>query len=159
MDDNHAALTRLLDEAGIQRAIAWFADAATLADYDAFRRVWADDGEWTIGDPPRVSASGVEDIVATLRRLRMDKDFFVQFALPGVIAIAGHTSTARGFGHEAARGPGETYYRNHYMVLDSLRRGVGGEWVFASRAFKYIWLDTAPFSGDGFSIGGGGTST
>ena len=42
-------------------------------------------------------------------------------------------------------------YRNHYMVFDRLRRQ-GGDWVFTSRTFKYIWLDTGPFPGTGFSV-------
>lgn len=151
MIDHQPALARMLDEASIQRTIAHFADAATRADYDAFRAVWADDAQWTIGDPPRVYATGIDDIEATLKRLRAEKEFFVQFATRGVIAVDGDTATSRSVGHEAARGPGESFYRNHYMVHDRLVRA-GDCWIFTARTFHYIWLDTAPFGGLSFSV-------
>lgn len=151
MTDNQTALARMLDEASIQRAITHFADAATRDDDAAFRALWAEGAEWTIGDPPRVHATGVDDIVATLKRLRAGKEFFVQFACQGVIAIDGDTATSRSVGHEAARGPGDTYYRNHYMVYDRLVRA-GDRWLFTARTFRYIWLDTSPFGGQSFSV-------
>lgn len=150
MIDDQTALSRLLDEGAINRTIARFADAATLGDYDAFRVIWADDAEWTIGDPPGVHATGVDDIVANLRRLRADREFFIQLAVLSVIEIDGDVAPARCLGHEAARGPGETCYRNHYVVFDRLKRAPDG-WVFTSRAFQYLWLDTSPSGGDGFS--------
>jgi ketosteroid isomerase-like protein len=149
--NEEAAIKRMLDETAIQRTTAQFADAATLGDYDSFRATWADDAVWTIGDPPRVTAIGIEDIVAMLRKLREPKDFFVQFALPGIIEVKGDTATARGLGHEAARASGDVFYRNHYMVFDRLHR-VSDNWVFTSRTFKYIWLDTGPFGGQSFTV-------
>ena len=93
----------------------------------------------------------MDDIVAMLRRVRAGRDFFVQFALPGVIEINGDEATTRTFCHEAARGPGKTYYRNHCIAFDRLRRA-GDGWVFASRSFQYLWLDTSPFTGDAFPL-------
>ena len=151
MPDNQAALARLLDEASIRNATARFADAAMRGDYDAFRDVWADDAEWTIGKPAGVRAVGVDDIVATLRHLRAGKGFFVQFAAQGVIEIDGDDATARCICHEAARGPGATYYRNHCVAFDRLRRS-GNGWVFTARAFEYLWLDASPFPGEAFPL-------
>jgi SnoaL-like domain len=151
MLNDPTALSRLLDEAAIQRAIAHFADAATRADYDSFRALWSRDAKWTIGDPPRVHASGIDGIVAMLRKLRAGKEFFVQFAFPGVIEIDGDQATVRGVGHESARAPENVYYRNHYMVFDRLHRE-GDRWLFTSRTFTYIWLDTSPFEGQGFGL-------
>jgi len=48
---NQASLARLLDEESIRNATARFADAAIRAGYESFRSLWADDAEWTIGEP------------------------------------------------------------------------------------------------------------
>lgn len=53
--------------------------------------------------------------------------------------------------HEAARGPGETYYRNHCISTDRLRRD-GTRWLFTGRTFHYVWLDTTPPTGDGIAL-------
>ncbi len=147
-----ASLQRFLDEASIRNTVARFADSATRADYDSFRATWAEDGEFVIGAAPHGQrAAGVDEIVALLRRLRAGKTFFVQFALPGVIEVDGDTAATRTLCHEAARGPGETFYRNHCVAFDRLRRS-GDDWVFASRSFQYLWLDTSPYAGAGFPL-------
>lgn len=138
-------------EAATRNATARFADAAIRGDDDGFRAVWAEDGRWTIGDPPHVDAAGADEIVSTLRRLREGKEFFVQFAVQGPIVIDGDQATTSCVCHEAARGPGETYYRNHAIASDHLTRSQGG-WVFSHRAFHYLWLDTSPFVGDSFTL-------
>lgn len=140
-----SAITRLLDEAAIRDATARFADAATRGDVPGFRALWADDAVFDIGS--RVHAVGVNDIEATFRRLREGPEFFVQFAVQGSIAINGDEATTSCIIHEAARGPGETYYRNHCVVDDRLRRA-GSGWVFTHRSFQYLWLDTSAFSGN-----------
>lgn len=113
--------------------------------------VWADDAEWSIGDPPKAHAAGLDEIVLLLQGLRTGKEFFVQLALQGVIDIDGDEATTSCVCHEAARGPGETYYRDHCISSDRLRRSPNG-WVFTSRTFRYLWLDTSPFTGQSFSL-------
>ncbi|MEU3460490.1 nuclear transport factor 2 family protein [Streptomyces sp. NPDC006733] len=144
MTDDQSALNRLLDEAAIRDTIARFADAATRGDSERFRATWAFDAEWTIAES--VHAVGVADIVSTFRKLRDGKEFFVQFAVQGPIDISGDEATTSIICHEAARGPGETYYRNHSVTADRLRRS-GSGWVFTSRSFQYLWLDTSAFTG------------
>ena len=152
MPDQQTLLNQFMDEASIRNVVARFADGATRGDYDMFRAVWADEGEFIIGKAPHgQSAAGVDAAVAMLRRLRTGRDFFVQFALPGVIEITGDEATTRTFCHESARGPGEKYYRNHCVAFDRLRRSKEG-WVFTSRSFQYLWLDTSPFSGNSFPL-------
>ena len=85
MSNTEAALSRLIDEASIRDATARFADATTRGDYDSFRKLWSDAGEFTIGDPPRAHAAGVDDVVSMLRRLRDGRAFFVQLAVQGPI--------------------------------------------------------------------------
>lgn len=146
MSDNQNAIATMLDEAAIRRTTARFADAAIRGDYDAFGKVWADDSHWTIGDPPQVNVTGKNAIVDTLRKLRSGREFFVQFALQGPIEIDGDSAVATCVCHESAMGPGDNYYRNHCVAFDRFVRD-GEEWVFTSRAFRYLWLDTTPFSG------------
>ena len=154
MSENAALLTRLLDEAAIRDATARFADTCIHADYDGFRVLWADDAEWVIGgtegQPFERRAQGVDDIVAMLRNLREEREYFVQFAVQGSIEINGDEAATRCVCHEAARGPGESYYRNNGVWFDRLRRSNNG-WVFTSRTYQYLWLDLSPFPGDIFS--------
>jgi hypothetical protein len=93
----------------------------------------------------------VDDIVALFRTLRDEREYFVQFAIPGSIEINGDDATARCVCHEAARGPGESYYRNSGVWFDRLQRS-GNVWVFTSRAYQYLSLDLSPFPGDVFPV-------
>lgn len=148
-------LNRLLDEAAIRDTTARFADAAMNADYEGFRVLWADDAEWVIGgtegQPFERRAKGVDDIVSMYRKLREEREYFVQFAVQGPIEINGDEATARCVIYEAARGPAESYYRNTGAWSDRLRRSEDG-WVFTSRNSRYLWLDLSPFFGDIFPI-------
>lgn len=67
-------------------------------------------------------AEGIEQIAGTLAKLRAGKDFFVQFATCGPIDVDGDEASVRTYCQEAARGPGETYYRNQCVAFDRLRR-------------------------------------
>ena len=59
-----------------------------------FRSMWTDDARLTSGEAPHgQSATGADNIVDMLRRLRAGKDFFIQFAVLGVIEIAGDEAT------------------------------------------------------------------
>jgi len=149
--DPAAALTRLIDEAAIRDATARFADVTTNGDLDGFRALWADDADWVIGatkgQPFERRAHGVHDIVSMYHTLRGERDYFIQFAVQGSIEINGDDATARCFCHEAARGPGESYYRNNGIWSDRLRRS-GDGWVFTNRTYQYLWLDLSPFPGD-----------
>lgn len=150
-------LTRLLDEAAIRDAIARFADTVTRADYDGFRDLWADDASWAIGgtdgQPFERCAEGIDDIVALLRTLRDERDYFVQFSAPGAIEIDGDEAAVRCICHEAARGPEGSYYRNNGIWRDRLRRA-DNSWVFTNRTYQFLWLDLSPFTGDVFPLAG-----
>lgn len=151
MSDHDAAITRLIDEAAIRDMTGRFADIAIRGDVEAFRALWADDAEWVIGgtegQPFERRANGIDDIASMFRNLREERTYFVQFAVQGPIEIDGDEATALCVCHEAARGPGEAYYRNNGVWTDRLRRS-GNGWVFTSRRYEYLWLDFSPFSGD-----------
>ena len=145
------ALARLLDQQAVRDTIARFADAATHADFDAFASSWAADATWVIGgtegQPFERRAAGVEDITALFRSLREEREYFIQFVTPGVVEVDGDVATARSLCSEAARGPGERYYRTTGTWTDTFRRSESG-WVFTNRTYRYLWLDFSAFSGD-----------
>lgn len=152
MTDQATLLKQYMDEAAIRNAIARFADAATRADYDMFKSTWAENPEFIIGEGEKAhEARGVDAITALFGKARSEKEFFVQFAIPGVIEIEGDTAITRTMIHESASGAGGIYYRNHAVAFDRLKRS-GDDWKFTSRSFQYLWLDTTPFSGNGFPL-------
>lgn len=77
----------------------------------------------------------------------------MQFAVQRPIEIEGDEAIARCICHEAARGLAGSFYRNHGVFRDRLHRS-DDRWVFVSRSYEYIWLDTSPFAGDGFKLSG-----
>ena len=149
--NTETAIARLLDEAAVRDTIVRFADVATSGDFDGFRALWADDATWVIGgtkdQPFERRAEGVDDIVALFRSLWEERDYFMQFVFPGVIDVDGDVATARSLCQEAAKGPGESYYRTNGVWTDTFRRSDNG-WVFTGRTYRYMWLDFSPFSGD-----------
>jgi hypothetical protein len=99
----------------------------------------------------QASSEGVKNIVEMMRSLRKGREFFVQFAHSGVIELKGKKATARWIMREVSKGPGEVYYNNYAVYLDSLRKSKG-KWKFVQRDYHYVWLDTSPFSGKAFSL-------
>ena len=149
MPESTPPLQTLGDENAIRNMIARFADAATFADIDAFRALWADDAEWSIGEPFQQIANGIDEIVSMIQHLWAPNDYFVQLVASTVIEIDGDQATARGLVHEEARGPNGRFYRNNAVSHDRLRRS-GDGWVFTSRHYEYLWLDLSEFGGDTF---------
>lgn len=144
-----AQLARLIDEAAIREATARFADCCIRQDYDGFAALWASDAVWSIGEPFAATAEGMEEIVQMLRNLWQGNDYFVQFAVQGPIHLDGDVASSRVVCHEAARGGEDRFYRNNGVWSDRLRRTEAG-WVFTSRSYQYLWLDTSEFAGATF---------
>jgi len=132
-------LQHLEDEAAIRDLAARFADAATRADYETIRSLFTTDAVFTIGEPFAVTREGPNEIVALIHRLRDGKDFFVEFVHSGLIQLDGNT---------AKSGPGESYYNNFGFFIDELEK-VDGKWLFKTRTYPYLYLDTDPFTGKG----------
>jgi len=139
-------LQRLEDEVAIRDLAARFADAATRADHDTLGSLFKPDAVFRIGEPNPVTCNGVNEIVALIDKLRNGKDFFVQFVHSGLIEIHENAASARWLMREVALGPGRTYYNNFGFFIDEIER-VQGRWLFKSRAYRYLYLDTDPFSG------------
>ena len=144
----------LADEAAIRNLVARFADACIVADYDAFKSLWAAHGKWTIHEPFLTSAEGIQNIDAMVRNLRKGREFFVQFALSGVIKLKGAKATARWVMHEVSKGPDDKYYNNYAIYTDVIKK-IKGQWRFVQRDYHYMWIDTGAFPGDVFALPAG----
>jgi hypothetical protein len=86
-----------------------------------------------------------------LRSLRKGREFFVQFVHSGVISLNRDTATARWVMHEVSKGPGNVYYNNYAIYIDSMQK-TEGQWQFVQRDYHYMWLDTEAFPGNDFSL-------
>ena len=58
--------------------------------------------------------------------------------------------------HEVGLGPakngtGKSYYNNFGLFIDELEK-VEGKWLFKSRNYPYLYLDTDPFTGKGIPL-------
>jgi hypothetical protein len=144
-------LQHLEDEAAIRDVTARFADAATRGDHETIRSLWKPDGVFMIGEPFAVTCKGIDEIDALLHKLRDGKDFFVEFIHSGLIQLDGNTASARWLVREvglgpAKSGPGKSYYNNFGFFIDELQK-VDGKWLFKTRTYPYLYLDTDPFTG------------
>jgi hypothetical protein len=144
-------LQDLEDEASIRLLAARFSDACIVADYEAFKTLWSRAGKWTIHEPFLASAEGIQKIDEMLRSLRKGREFFVQFVHSGVISLNRDTATARWVMHEVSKGPGNVYYNNYAIYIDSMQK-TEGQWQFVQRDYHYMWLDTEAFPGNDFSL-------
>lgn len=95
--------------------------------------------------------NGMEEIMALLSKLRDPKVFFVEFVHSGQVAVNGDHATARWIIREVGKGPGETYYNTYGIFSDAMEK-VDGKWLFVERAFHYMYLDSSPFTGDGYVL-------
>jgi hypothetical protein len=141
---------RIADELSIRDLVARFANACSPPNYDAFATLWLpgdqNNPQWTLSDPYAMSATGIGEIVAMLRRLLATRDFFVQLVHSGVVEIDGDRATGRWIMREVAKGPGETYY-NNFAIYDDEFNKVNGKWYFARRSYTYMFLDSSSFGG------------
>jgi hypothetical protein len=144
-------LQHLEDEAAIRDLAARFADAATRGDHETLRSLFKPNAVFTIGDPFAATYRGVDEIVALIHKLRDGKDFFVQFVHSGLVQLDGNTASGRWLVREVGMGPGKngsgkSYYNNFGFFIDELEK-VDGKWLFKTRTYPYLYLDTEPFTG------------
>jgi len=147
-------LQHLEDDAAIRDLAARFADAATRGDHQTLRSLWKPDGIFVIGEPFAVTCKGIDEISAHIRKLRDGKDFFVEFVHSGLVQIDGNTASARWLVREVGMGPGKSgksYYNNFGFFIDELEK-IDGTWLFKSRTYPYLYLDTDPFTGTAVAL-------
>jgi hypothetical protein len=139
----------LEDEVAIRDLAARFADAATRGDHDTLRTLWKPDGVLIIGEPFPITCKGIDEITAHIRKLRDGKEFFVEFIHSGLIKLDGDMASARWLVREIGLGPGKSgksFYNNFGFFIDEFER-VAGRWLFKTRTYPYLYLDTDSFNG------------
>ena len=109
-----------------------------------------------IGEPFTVTCKGIDEVDALLHKLRDGKDFFVQFVHSGLIQVDGNTASARWIMREVGLGPAKSvpeksYYNNFGFFIDELEK-FDGKWLFKSRTYPYLYLDTDQFTGKGVPL-------
>lgn len=149
-------LQHLEDEAAIRDLAARFADAASRGDHRTISNLFKRDAVFTIGEPNKVTVSGADEIAALIDKLRSGKEFFVQFVHSGLIHLDGNTASARWLIREVAlgagkSGSGKSYYNNFGFFIDELEK-VSGKWLFKTRHYPYVYLDTDPFTGNAVDL-------
>jgi SnoaL-like domain len=147
-------LQHLEDEAAIRELASRFADAVTRADHKTLRSLWKPDGVFMIGEPHAVTCKGIDEIDALIGKLRDGKDFFVQFVHGGLVHVDDNKASARWLMREIGSGPGKSgqdYYNNFGFFIDELEK-VDGTWLFESRTYPYLYLDTDSFTGKGIPL-------
>ena len=143
---------RLLDENAILNLMARFDDAVIRQDMQAFRELWIAEAVWTIGQPIPMRAEGVDQIVATLQKFNDSNEFFFRTTLRAVITLDGDRATSRAPTTEYARRPDGHGYSNVGIWQDEFRRQ-DGDWLFVSRHYHYIWVDSeSPISGNAVQL-------
>ncbi len=144
-------LQRLEDEAAIKELAARFADAATRNDIETIKTLFTEDAVFSIKEPNSAAAHGPASIGELIQKLESGKAFFVQFAHSGLVKVDGDKASARWLIREVALGAtqdggGKSYYNNFGYFNDDVKK-IDGKWLFKSRTYQYIYLDTDPFTG------------
>lgn len=144
-----ADLRRMLDENAILGLMARFDDAILRRDKAAMQALWAPEGVWEIGQfnpdgskhitPLR--AQGMDQILAAQQQFNDLNEFFFRTTLRAVITLDGDRAAATAPSTEFARRKDGHGYSNVALYEDALERR-GGSWVFASRKYFYLWVDS-----------------
>ncbi|MCV7281772.1 nuclear transport factor 2 family protein [Mycolicibacterium flavescens] len=144
------------DELAVRRVIEGYADAVTRRDSAAYGAMYAPDAVWIVGPPIDRRVSGRDAIVAELSGEIARLDFFVFTAANIVVHVDGDTATSRSTVHEVGRAaegapPGIPAMEVRALYEDELRRD-GDGWVFTTRRYSVLYLDTTVPVGQAFPL-------
>jgi ketosteroid isomerase-like protein len=126
----------------IRELIARFADAVTRKDPAAFGTLWAENGEWSIGEPMSLSVSGLDSIQTTFSRIVCKWEFFAQFANSILIEIDGKHAKARSTCEEYGINSrsGETYHNVALYFDEFVLTPEGGAFARESTAISGLMI-------------------
>ncbi len=143
---NQTQIIRWIDEMAIRALADKFSDAANRRDGVMFQSLWADDGQWVIGEPINRQFSGKASMAESVVHMLELWDFFVQLTGPGVILVEGDRAFARFYVNEIARGTDGKGNYNLSMYEDELIKE-GGQWLFLKRTYHTIYQDAPDYRG------------
>jgi hypothetical protein len=118
--------------------------------------MYALDAVWTIGPPIDRRVEGRDAIVAELASQIARLGYFVFTVVNIVISVHDEIAHSRATVHEVGRAsegaaPGLPALNVHTLYDDVLRRD-GDSWVFASRKYSILYVDTDVPTGQAFPI-------
>ncbi|QCW99466.1 hypothetical protein FGM00_04835 [Aggregatimonas sangjinii] len=127
-----------------------YSDAAALQDKKLFQSLWAENSKWIIGPPINKTFKGRDSIANAFENLLSDWEFFVQLNTSFNVDLSedGKTATANFYLNEIARNAKMSNY-NIASYKDSLIKK-DGKWLFKTREYKVIYLDTTALAGQAF---------
>ncbi len=140
------------DELAIRNLAGLFSDAANRRDFQAFGKLWTDDGQWRVLDPFPFHAEGAANIAQKFEEMIGHFEMFAQMTHAGTVQIAGDTATGRWTVQEMVKGKDGTTFQNNVAMYDDRLQRVNGQWLFASRTYHYIYFDESKLPGRSFAL-------
>lgn len=132
----------LEDRILIRELLETYADASTRLDADGWGACWADDALWSLPEYPEIGDHrGRAAIVEGWRDAMKAHTNFVMINTPGSIEVDGDTARVRTYSSEVFDGPDGATRRTRGTYEDTLAK-IDGRWVFTSRTYKNLRLDT-----------------
>jgi len=125
------------DRFAIRDLLDAYADAVTQRDVAAWGATWVGDSEWTLLDFPAIGTiKGRDAIVAMWTEAMKGFPGLVFQAWPGSIEVEGDRAVVRSYTSEVYDQAGIT--KRDRGVYDDVCVRVDGQWLFESRAFRYL---------------------
>jgi ketosteroid isomerase-like protein len=124
----------LEDRVAITELNGIYADGVVRMDADTWSSTWAEDAVW---DMMGQETGGREAIVATWKQALSGLDAVSFQTMPCMIAIEGHTATARVQTQEILKLKDGTTRHVGGLYEDELARR-NGRWVFTKRSFRIV---------------------
>ena len=125
------------DRLAIRDLLDAYADAVTQRDAAAWGATWAANSEWRLLDFPAIGTiKGRDAIVAMWTEAMKGFPGLVFQAWPGSIDVEGDRATVRSYTSEVYDQVGIT--KRDRGVYDDTCVRVDGQWLFESRAFRYL---------------------
>ncbi len=125
------------DRLAIRELLEAYADAVNRCDPDAWRALWAEDGEWVLPEETGLGTiKGRDTIVASWIETMKHFPGVLFHAWPGSIAVADASAAMRSYTAESfARDGAVIDQRGAY---DDLCVKHHGTWLFKSRTFRIL---------------------
>lgn len=127
-----------------------FADAANLRHFDRFAALFADGATWDIPDM-KARFDGRPAIRAGIERMLGLWEFFVQTTHEGIIEGDGDRAWGRAYVSEIGRFHAGGSQLNYAVYDDRFVRTAEG-WRFASRTYRFLYVDETALAGRALPI-------
>lgn len=140
------------DRDAIAQLVARFDDAVNRRDPKEFRRLWATDAIWEIGDPMPAHFKGADEITRSWVAAVDGTEWLFRGSFAGVVEISGNTATGRWPCIETGTFRGGKGYDNRALYEDRYIK-IDGQWFFAHRRYLYLWLSQEQLPGGPVKLG------